>query len=250
MFEQTLIEGRVRTNRGWTVITSFSLQIATVCVALAVPLVKPELLPHVLQTGVFLGPPLPAAPPPPDIPRAVRPSKTAPKLMTTAGLRITGRIPDQIATIEDPPETEIGILDSIGPASSAARRVGGPSSMWTNTASPPPPPPVAASKHDPQPEPVVRIRQGGDVQDALLIHRVMPVYPPLARAARIQGAVIFTAIIGRDGVIGNLQFVSGHPLLVQAATDAVRQWRYRPTQLNGAPVEVITNIQVNFTLSQ
>jgi len=76
------------------------------------------------------------------------------------------------------------------------------------------------------------------------------VYPPLARQARIQGTVRFSAIIGKDGTIQNLQLVSGHPLLVQSATDAVKQWVYQPTQLNGEPVEVITQIDVNFTLTQ
>ena len=78
----------------------------------------------------------------------------------------------------------------------------------------------------------------------------MPAYPPLAKQARIQGTVSFTAIIGTDGTIQNLQLVSGHPLLVPAAQAAVSQWVYRPTLLNGEPVEVITQIDVNFTLSQ
>jgi protein TonB len=79
---------------------------------------------------------------------------------------------------------------------------------------------------------------------------VTPVYPPLAKQARIQGTVRFTAIIGKDGTIQNLQLVTGHPLLVAAAQDAVRQWVYKPTLLNGEPVEVVTQIDVNFTLSQ
>jgi protein TonB len=75
-------------------------------------------------------------------------------------------------------------------------------------------------------------------------------YPPLARQARISGVVKFNAVIAKDGTIQNLTMISGHPLLVQAATEAVRQWVYQPTQLNGEPVEVITTIDVNFTLSQ
>ncbi len=83
----------------------------------------------------------------------------------------------------------------------------------------------------------------------MLIYQPKPVYPPLAKQARIQGTVKFTAIIGRDGTIQNLTLISGHPLLVQAATEAVKQWRYKPTLLNGEPVEVVTQIDVNFTLS-
>ena len=82
-----------------------------------------------------------------------------------------------------------------------------------------------------------------------LIYRVQPQYPPLARQARVQGSVILRAVITRDGKIANLQVVSGHPLLVQSAMDAVLQWRYRPYYLNNEPVEVETQVTVNFTLS-
>jgi periplasmic protein TonB len=81
-----------------------------------------------------------------------------------------------------------------------------------------------------------------------LAYRVQPVYPPLARQARIQGSVVLRAVIDRDGKIKNLQVVGGHPLLVQAAMDAVRQWRYRPYILNELPIEVETQITVNFSL--
>jgi len=82
-----------------------------------------------------------------------------------------------------------------------------------------------------------------------LVHRVQPEYPALARQVRIQGLVVLRAIISRDGTIENLQALSGHPLLVPAALNAVRQWRYRPYVLNGEPVEVETEVKVNFILS-
>jgi len=88
------------------------------------------------------------------------------------------------------------------------------------------------------------------VQSAKIVRQVNPVYPPLARQARISGTVRLVAIIGRDGAIQNLQVTSGHPLLTPAAVEAVKQWLYRPTLLSGEPVEVITQIDVNFTLSQ
>jgi TonB family protein len=93
------------------------------------------------------------------------------------------------------------------------------------------------------------IRVGGNVQQFNLIHRVDPVYPPLARQARIQGTVRFTGIIGRDGSVQSVQLVSGHPLLVESARQAVMQWLYKPTLLNGQPVEVVTQIEVGFSLS-
>jgi protein TonB len=94
------------------------------------------------------------------------------------------------------------------------------------------------------------MRVGGQVMEANLIRKVMPVYPPLAKSARVQGTVEFTAVISKDGTIQNLQLVRGHPLLVNAAKQAVLQWKYKPTLLNGEPVQVITDIVVNFTLSQ
>ena len=112
------------------------------------------------------------------------------------------------------------------------------------SAAPPPPPP-------PKPKPpAAPIRVGGNVAAASLLNQVKPVYPPLAKAARVQGTVKFEAEISKEGAIQNLKLVSGPPLLVQAAMAAVQQWRYRPTMLNGEPVVVLTTIDVNFTLSQ
>jgi protein TonB len=112
-------------------------------------------------------------------------------------------------------------------------------------APPPPPPPVKVEK----PVTPQRIRVGGNVQQAKLIRQPKPIYPPLAKQARISG-VVLNAIIGKDGTIQNLTVASGHPLLVPAAMEAVKQWVYQPTLLNGEPVEVVTQIDVNFTLSQ
>ncbi len=94
-----------------------------------------------------------------------------------------------------------------------------------------------------------RIRVGGNVLAANLIKNVQPFYPPLARQANIEGVVRFTVIIGKDGSVLNVQLVSGHPLLVAAAVEAVKQWAYQPTLLNGNPVEVITQVDVSFSLS-
>jgi protein TonB len=95
-----------------------------------------------------------------------------------------------------------------------------------------------------------RISIGGNVMEAKLLKRVMPVYPPLARQARISGTVRLQGIISREGRVVNLQVQSGHPLLIAAAVEAVRHWVYRPTLLNGQAVEVIAPIEVHFTLFQ
>jgi protein TonB len=108
------------------------------------------------------------------------------------------------------------------------------------------PPPVKIA--DPVKPPSKPIPVGGDVQMAKLLRKVMPLYPPLARSARISGVVHLIGIIAKDGTIQNLQLVSGHPLLARAALEAVQQWVYKPTLLNGMPVEVIAPIEVSFTL--
>jgi TonB family protein len=112
---------------------------------------------------------------------------------------------------------------------------------------PPPPPPSIATSPSSGPNP---IRLGGNVAQANLIEKTTPAYPALAKEARVQGTVRFEATIGKDGRVANLHLLSGHPLLIQSATEAVQQWVYRPTLLNGNPVEVITTVDVNYTLSE
>lgn len=101
----------------------------------------------------------------------------------------------------------------------------------------------------PKLEPPKRIRVSQGVTQGLLLHKVEPVYPKIALAARVMGVVLVKAVIGKDGVIKELEIVNGSPLLTQAALDAVKQWRYRPYLLNGEPVEVETNITVTFQIS-
>jgi periplasmic protein TonB len=81
-----------------------------------------------------------------------------------------------------------------------------------------------------------------------LLQRVQPEYPPMAKIGHIQGEVVLSAIISKEGTIENLRVLSGHPMLVRAAIDAVHRWRYRPYVLNNAPIEVETQITVNFSL--
>lgn len=155
-------------------------------------------------------------------------------------------IPKKVAKIEEaapPPDNMAGVVGGVGVPGGAVGGVIGGVVGSVGAAPPPPPPPAAKAPSGP-------VRVGGKVQEANLIHKVMPQYPPLAKSARVQGTVEFTAIIGKDGTIQQLKLVRGHPLLVNAARQAVEQWRYKPTLLNGQPVDVITDIVVNFTLSQ
>jgi protein TonB len=112
---------------------------------------------------------------------------------------------------------------------------------------PPPPPPAAAPK---KVETLQRIRVGGAVQAAAIIKKTQPVYPALAKSARVSGVVHLAAVISKDGTIQELHSLGGPALLIQAAMDAVKTWVYHPTMLNGEPVQVETTIDVNFTLNQ
>lgn len=94
-----------------------------------------------------------------------------------------------------------------------------------------------------------RVRVSQAVTQSMAISKVPPIYPPDARAARIQGSVVIAAIIGKDGNVQSERLISGHPMLAPAALDAVKQWKYRPYLLNGQPVEVDTQMTVNFTLT-
>jgi TonB family protein len=114
---------------------------------------------------------------------------------------------------------------------------------------PPPPPPPPPSGGIPG-NPPQRIKVSGNVQSAMIVSKVPPVYPELAKSARVQGVVRLAAVIGKDGTIQELHVLEGQPLLIQAAMDAVKQWTYRPTLLNGEPISVETTIEVNFTLNQ
>jgi protein TonB len=104
----------------------------------------------------------------------------------------------------------------------------------------PPPPPLAATPN--------RIKVGGEVQSASLVKQVTPEYPGMAKSARVSGTVTLHAIISKDGSIEKLEYVSGPALLMTSAMSAVKEWRYRPTMLNGQPVEVDTTVQVVFSL--
>jgi TonB family protein len=119
-------------------------------------------------------------------------------------------------------------------------------------------PPSSAPNAPPQPQHSgvatqgvrpLRVRVSQGVTQGMIMSKVQPSYPPDARAARIQGSVVMAVVIGKDGNVQEVSLVSGHPMLAPAAIDAVKQWKYRPYLLNGTPVEVDTQITVNFTLS-
>jgi len=250
MFEQTFVEGRGQTTKSWTIVVSFIGQCLMIGVAILIPLIYTDSLPRTQLTSFLVAPPPPPPPPPPPAAAPVKAVRMVPRQFDAGRLMAPKVIPKEIAMIKEdelPPVTgNVGVVGGIPggvPGGTPGGVIGGIISSVPQAA--PPPPPVVAA---PKPVAPQRIRVGGNVQQAKLVNQPKPVYPPLAKQARIQGTVRFNAIIGRDGAIANLTVVSGHPLLVPSALEAVRQWKYQPTLLNGEPVEVVTQIDVNFTL--
>ena len=248
MFEQSLLEAGGRTRKATTVLISTLVQSGMVFVGVIIPMIYFDTLPGVQLSSFLVPPPPPPPPPPPAPPPKV--VKIIPKQFDANKLMAPKEIPKEIAVIKEdelppPPTGVVGGVAGGVPGGTMTGVLGG--ILNSIPVAPPPPPPKVEA---PKPVTPQRIRVGGNVQSAKLVKQPKPLYPPLARQARIQGTVRFTAVIGKDGTIQNLQMISGHPLLVQSAQDAVKQWVYQPTLLNGEPVEVITQIDVNFTLTQ
>jgi protein TonB len=227
-----------------TIPLSTIFQLVLLVMLILVPLLYTEALPKQMLTTFLAAPPPPPPPPPPAQPVVQKVTKIPAKLMDAGRLRAPRTIPKEIAMIKEEQLPDVGATGVIGgvPGGVAGGAVGGVIGGIIGG--------VVPQVLAPPKVEVKRIRVGGNVQQAKLVNQVMPVYPPLAKSARIQGTVRLEAIISKDGAIQNLRVITGHPLLIQSAMDAVRQWRYQPTLLNGEPVEVVTTIDVVFTLAQ
>jgi len=243
MFDDLVVSSAhpTRTNKPWTVVLSAIIQAALVGVMILIPLLVTEALPKQMLTTFLVAPAPPPPPPPPAAP--VRIVKPVARLIQAGKMMAPTVIPKKVNIIKEqemPPDVgAVGVVGGVPggmPGGSAGGVLGG---IIGGTGGGPPPPP--------RPTPS-RIRVGGNVQAASLIHQVMPQYPQIAKTAHIQGTVILHAIISKEGTVQELQYISGPPLLMRSAMDAVREWRYKPTLLNGEPVEVDTTISVVFTL--
>src|SRR5271156_626869 len=242
MFEDSLLEsgGRLKTKRGRTTTFAIILEIGLIGILVLLPLIFTEALPRQQLMTFLVAPPPPPPPPPPPAAAPVIVKKIQSEL-DNGQLRTPTAIPKKIQMIkEDEPPPSTGPAGVVGgvPGGVPGGTMGGVLGSVMNV---PTAVPKAATPQR------VRVSQG--VSQGLLIHKVQPQYPPLARQARIQGVVVLQALIGKDGTITNLHVVSGHPMLTNAALEAVKEWRYKPYYLNGEPVEVETTINVNFTLS-
>ncbi|MGA7683966.1 MAG: energy transducer TonB [Terriglobales bacterium] len=244
MFEDSLIESGNRfkaKRRLSTTILSFTLQIGLICILILIPLIYTDALPKAMTMNFLVAPPPPPPPPPPPAAAPVKVVKIQSE-MTNGQLRTPTKIPQKIQMIKEeeaPPDlggagVPGGVPGGI-PGGSAGGVIGGILSSQPVAV-----PKVAAPTR-------VRVSQG--VSTGLLIKKVQPNYPPLARQARIQGQVVLQAEISKEGTIQNLQLISGHAMLAPAAIEAVKQWRYKPYLLNGEPVAVETQVIVNFSLN-
>jgi protein TonB len=244
MFEDSLIEsgGRLKTKRGATSFIAFLFQIGIIIVMVLVPLIFTEALPKAQLIGYLMAPPPPPPPPPP----AAAPVHVVKQIQTdivNGQLRTPTKIPKKIEMIKEdeappPVMSAAGVVGGV-PGGVPGGQMGGVIGGIINST------PVAVP-HIATPQ---RVRVSTGVATGLLVRKVNPTYPPLARQARIAGTVVLQAEISKNGDIQNLHLISGHPMLAPAAIEAVKQWKYKPYLLNGEPVEVETTVQVNFTLS-
>jgi periplasmic protein TonB len=235
MFADSLRESHY-SGRGWITLATFAVQTLTVAMLLALPLLHTEGLPRTHSTvEPILSSPLP------DAPLENRRLISHPSNRVTVALIVPRQASHEVKLTpleNSPPQVEVGlggIPEGTGNRSNGDSIINSIANYISNFSLPPTPPR--------QPPRVSRMMEGN------LILRVQPLYPPLARQARIQGQVVLRAVISRNGAIENLQVLGGHPMLVQSAIDAVKQWRYRPYSLNGEAVEVETQVTVNFVLS-
>ena len=250
MFEQSLLEAPGRARRATSTAIAVSGQAAVAGVALLIPLVWIERLPLArLEVPV-------QSPPPPS------PVKIVGTVVSRVLARpyIPGRLYEhQAIPAEIPNVDDLAQAPALAPGSSRDFGVPGGvglgtglgvlSEMIRNLPVPSEDKPATTQAVDSPKPRIDRIKVGGAVQAARIRRQVMPVYPPLAKQARISGTVLLEGIISREGSIENLRVLSGHPLLIPAALDAVRQWLSHPTLLNGDPVEVVAPIEVHFRLS-
>lgn len=249
MFSDSLLEfGPQRKRKAFATTTSFIFNCVAIGIMLIVPLIFTEDLPKAQLLTFLVAPPPPPPPPPPaaaEVQKVVRQIQT--DVLNTGQLRTPTKIPQKVQMIKEeeapPPLASTGGVVGGVPGGIPGGQLGGViGSVISATNSM-----AAVPKFVPVQPQRIRISQG--VTKGLLIHKEEPVYPTLARAARVQGDVVLSAVIDVNGQITNLQLVSGHPMLVPNAIAAVRQWRYKPYLLNGQPVEVETTITVIFSLS-
>ena len=239
MFEQSILIDN-RPNRPWSLLASLSAELLVVSALVVIPLIYGDHLPDFHWHVVTVGPPVQRVQQPVQQQASSGPTRPAFDHFPRVWNRLpTAHVSQPAASGPVMPDAPPGLVGITGEGPGSGPLVFGTAINIK--------PPVTYTKEKPPSGP---IHVSSGVQMAKLLKQVIPTYPQLAKTARISGVVHLVGIISKDGTIRNLQLISGHPLLANAALEAVRQWVYRPTLLSGEPVEVICPIDVNFTLSQ
>jgi periplasmic protein TonB len=237
MFEDSLVESqdRIRTKSKWLAVGSFFAQGTLLLLLILYPLLHPEALPKQSMERLLIAPPPPRTAAPVQVQHATAPASHSALPSLQDQLQKPTTIHNQVAAADPGPPLPPGIIGLGGPGNGSGIPDGIPLGS---------PPPIVT--HPPTPKHPVTISSG--VAAGQLLSPIRPIYPPIAKAARIQGTVVIEATISRAGTIENLQVTEGPPMLRQAAIDAVAAARYRPFLLNGEPVEVQTSVRVIFSL--
>lgn len=252
MFETAVLSSGPQTKRVWTTLMGFSGQALLVSSLVLAPMIWPSTLPKVVWTSITLAPPAPPPPPPGPMPQIV----PKVRMVRATGVFVApATIPSRVIKIDDLDDALPNVAYVPGGVPGTSTGGGVPGGILTDIVNlagatvptyHPPAPVVNVAPTPPTPAKPPRITV---LQMAEPIQRVQPVYPPIARAGRISGTVELMGVLGTDGRIHEIKVISGHPFLSKAAVDAVMQWVYRPTILNGQPVEVQAPISVRFILS-
>jgi periplasmic protein TonB len=238
IFRESLIaSGKSRRRNPWATFGALTFQLVLLLAVVVIPLFHTDTLPKREMLTMLYAPPLAAAGSNATRLQAPTPAYTPASISSPSPKPNTQEVPPA------PVNPTGGVVGGV-----PGGVVGGvPSGVFSEVLSSTHSLPVPAKT--PEPAPAKRIRVAARVVEANLIHDVAPQYPPEAGRARIEGAVVLLAVIGKDGSVQDVRVESGLPLLAQAAIEAVRQWRYRPYLVNGEPVEVDSRITINFTLS-
>ena len=215
----------------WMLLT-LTVNLTIVAVLIAIPLMNPESLPaRFLQRALYAPPPaLAALPQPRSIQAASTPTVSLRNPYAAPVIIPTGINTDPVPPLQSSPDLSAmpdGVVGSAIPSTAP---------FHTD-------PPPAVHPAQPRSVPI-----SGGVIDGYILHRTRPAYPAIARTVGVSGTVVLAATISKSGTIENLRVLSGHPMLTQAAIDAVKTWRYRPYLLNHEPVEIETTINVVFSM--
>jgi protein TonB len=239
MFEDSLMEsgnGIRRKNKFWSFV-AFLLNTGALLALVIWPLLHPEALPRQMMATLMVAPSPPPAPPP----AAPAPKAHVKSELLSTELQAPSRIPRETRQVNEAaiPDSVFGVADAAGLDSGIPGGIGNViDSVGTGR-------PAVVKPRAP-----ISLKVSSGVMAGNLLAKTLPHYPAIPKSAGIQGTVVLQATISKSGSIQNLRVISGHPMLQQAALDAVRSWRYKPYLLNGEPVEVETTINVVFNLGE